>query len=226
MFIHGWDRPVDDDEWRDFVAGQGFGELVAAGAGRAVAVVVPTQFVIEDDQILVHLLVQNPIWAALEENPKVLLAVSGDWAFIPSAWKAIDDEDPTLGVPTTYYASVQLTGTARLLSGADDVAEVLRRQLARLQPEVAVVDPSQHARRLGAIRAARIDIEEVRAKFKYGGNVDAAHRQAAAERLEARGGPGDVAAAAHVRARLDGTGHSTAAEPDTTEDPPLALDHD
>ncbi len=203
MFIHNWDRPVDDREWRDFVAAQGFGELVAAGAGRQVAVVVPTQFVIEDDQILVHLLAQNPIWAALEENPKALLAVSGDWAFIPSAWKAIDDEDPRLGIPTTYYASVQLIGTARILSDPDDVAEVLRGQLARLQPDIEVVDPSEHGRRLGAIRAARIDVEEVRAKFKYGGNVDAAHRQAAAERLEARGGPGDQAAAARVRARLD-----------------------
>ena len=216
MFIHGWDRPIDDDEWRDFVAAQGFGELVAAGVGREVAVVVPTQFVIEDDQILVHLLAQNPIWTALEENPKVLLAVSGDWAFIPSAWKAIDDEDPTLGIPTTYYASVQLTGTAHVLSDPEDVAAVLRRQLARLQPEVEVVDPSDHARRLGAIRAARIDIEDVRAKFKYGGNVDVAHRRATAERLAARGGPGDLAAAAHVRARLDD------AEPDTPRSPPLA----
>jgi transcriptional regulator len=213
VFIHQWDRPGDDREWCDFVAAQGFGELVAAGAGRQVAVVVPTQFVIEDDQILVHLLAQNPIWAALEENPTVLLAVSGDWAFIPSAWKAIHDEDPALGIPTTYYASVQLTGTARIVADPDGVAAVLRSQLARLQPEVAVVDPSEHGRRLGAIRAARIDIEEVRAKFKYGGNVDAAHRQAAAERLEARGGPGDLAAAAHVRGRLD------SAEPDIDSSP-------
>ena len=35
---------------------------------------------------------------------------------------------------------------------------------------------------------------EVRAKFKYGGNVDAAHRLAVAERLAERGGPGDAAA--------------------------------
>ena len=108
---------------------------------------------------------------------------------------------------------MQLTGTARILADPDDVAAVLRGQLARLQPDIEVVDPSEHARRLGAIRAARIDIEEVRAKFKYGGNVDAAHRRAAAERLEARGGPGDQAAAARVRDRLE------PAEPDTTSGP-------
>ena len=31
-------------------------------------------------------------------------------AAVPAAWKAIGDEDPTLGIPTTYYAAVQLVG--------------------------------------------------------------------------------------------------------------------
>jgi transcriptional regulator len=39
----------------------------------------------------------------------------------------------------------------------------------------------------------------VRAKFKYGGNVDAEHRLAVVDRLKRRNGPGDAAAAAHVR---------------------------
>ena len=43
----------------------------------------------------------------------VVLAVSGDWAMIPSDWKVTGDEDPRRGIPTTYYASVQLTGGPR-----------------------------------------------------------------------------------------------------------------
>ena len=31
--------------------------------------------------------------------PRWCLSVAGDWAFIPSAWKAIDGEDPALGYP-------------------------------------------------------------------------------------------------------------------------------
>ena len=42
----------------------------------------------------------------------MVLSVAGDWSYIPSAWKAIGDEDPRFGIPTTYYAGVQLTGTA------------------------------------------------------------------------------------------------------------------
>lgn len=201
MFIHEWDAGTDE-EWRAFVAAHGFGELIAAGRGRAVAVVVPTQFVVVGDELVTHFLRLNPIWDAIEENPAVLLCVSGDWAFIPSDWKTIGAEDPTRGIPTTYYASVQLIGTARIVDDADGVAEVLRIQLAALQPQVAVVDPIEHGRRLGAIRGVRVRLTETRAKFKYGGNVDADHRLAVAERLDRRAGPGDRAAAEHLRRRL------------------------
>jgi transcriptional regulator len=44
----------------------------------------------------------------------------------------------------------------------------------------------------------------VSAKFKYGGNVDEPHRRAVVDRLQARGGVGDAAAAEHVLRRLQG----------------------
>src|SRR5262245_40193143 len=88
VFIHAWDAGTDD-EWRPFVASHGFGDLVAGGRDRDLPIVVPTQFVVVGDEVLIHLLRTNPIWAAIAENPKVLLCVSGDWAFIPSDWKTI-----------------------------------------------------------------------------------------------------------------------------------------
>jgi hypothetical protein len=42
-------------------------------------------------------------------------------------------------------------------------------------------------------------MEDVRTKFKYGANVDGAHRDAVAAHLAARGGPGDRAAIAQMR---------------------------
>ncbi len=203
MYIAPVDAGIDEDEWRTFVSAQGFGHLVASGRGRDVPVVVPTQFVLEGDEILLHLVARNPVFEAIEEQSRVLMSVAGDWAFIPSTWKAIGDEDPRLGIPTTYYAAVQLTGTAEVLDDPDLVAAVLRVQLARIQPGVDVADPADaHRGQLRSIRAIRIGLEEVRAKFKYGGNVDAAHRMAVVDRLYDRGGPGDVAAAAHTLRRL------------------------
>jgi transcriptional regulator len=202
VFIHDWDAGTDD-EWRSFLASHRVGELIARGRNRDVPVVVPTQFVLNGDEVLVHLLRPNPIWAAIAENPNVLLCVSGDWAFVPSSWKAIGDEDPARGIPTTYYASVQIAGTARVIDDPEGIAEVLGAQLSDLQPDIEVVDPREHGSRLRAIRALRLEIASVRSKFKYGGNVDVAHRMAVANRLAERDGPGDRAAASHLRRRLD-----------------------
>lgn len=202
MYISAVDRSVGEREWRPFVEHHGFGHLVAAGRDREIPVVVPTQFVLDADEVLLHLVAANPIFDALAEQPRVVLSVAGDWAFIPSAWKAIGVEDPRLGIPTTYYAAVQLVGTARVGSDPASVAEVLRRQVAVLQPEVSIADPADaHGAKLGAIRAVTITVDEVRAKFKYGGNVDDAHRRAVVERLRERSGPGDVEAAAHAERR-------------------------
>ena len=156
--------------------------------------------------VWLHLVRANPIFAALAENPRVLLSVAEDWAFIPSSWKAIEDEDPALGIPTTYYGAVQLSGTATVhdeRSAPGSVAAILRRQLGTFQPDEPVADPADvHQAKLLAILGIELRVEDVRAKFKYGGNVDEPHRQAVVTRLRARGGPGDAAAAAHVVRRL------------------------
>jgi transcriptional regulator len=206
MYIAPVDDTLGQDEWRPFLALHPFGHLVAAGRRRDVPVVVPTQFIVEGDTVWLHLVRTNPVFDALAENPRVVLSVAADWAFIPSAWKAIDGEDPSLGIPTTYYAAVQMTGTATVLDERIEpgaVAAVLRRQLGTFQPDVAVADPATaHQKKLAAILGIRIDVEQVRGKFKYGGNVDADHRLAVAEHLRQRGGPDDAAAAAHVQRRL------------------------
>jgi transcriptional regulator len=215
MLIHPWDAGGSDEEWVDFVrgtggtpanggvaAGGGFGHLVASGRDRDVPVVVPTQFaLVSADLVLLHLARPNPIWSALAENPSVLLSIAGDWAYIPAAWKAIGDEDPRMGVPTTYYAAVQLIATAQVVDDEAGKAEILRVQLGVTEPGSGAADPAEHGRRLAGIRGLRLTIREVRAKFKYGGNVDDAHRAEVAERLRERGGPGDAAALAHLRRR-------------------------
>jgi transcriptional regulator len=196
------DRPLDEAEWRGFVTATGFGHLVAAGRDRATPVAVATQFVLDHDEVLAHVAVTSPLLAALAERPRAMLCVAGDWAFVPSHWKAIGDEDPKLGIPTTYFAAVQLAGLVTVVSDPEQLAGVLRRQLASLQPDVEVADPAGHADRLRAIRGIVLAVETVAARFKYGGNVDAAHRRAVLARLEQRGGAGDLAAAAHVRRRM------------------------
>jgi transcriptional regulator len=202
VLIHPWDAGTSEQEWTAFVRAHGFGHLVAAGRDRDVPVVVPTQFVLHDaGHVLLHLARPNPIWRALAENPRVVLSVAGDWAYIPAAWKAIGEEDPRRGVPTTYYAAVQLIAEAVIVDDDAGKADILRRQLADAEPGSDVVDPLEHGRTLNGIRGLRLDVTEVRAKFKYGGNADDAHRARVAQELAHRGRPGDAASRGHLLRR-------------------------
>ena len=203
MLIHPWDEPLAEPDALAFVRRTGFGHLVAPGR-REVPVVVPTQYVVDsDDVVLLHLARPNPIWSALAESSTVVLSVAGEWAYVPAAWKAIAAEDPALGIPTTYYAAVQLVADAKVLDDEEAKLAVLRAQLALLEPGSDVADPSVHSRKLAGIRGLRLSVREVKAKFKYGGNVDAAHRSAIADRLAQRSGPGDAAARAQVLRSLE-----------------------
>jgi transcriptional regulator len=208
VLIHPWDAPAGDAECWAFVRSQGFGHLIAPGR-RELPVVVPTQFLVDDTpgaaspDVLLHLARPNPIWSALDESPTVLLSVAGDWAYVPSAWKAVGDEDPAMGIPTTYYAAAQLVADATIVDDDEGKLAILRRQLASYEPAIAHADPAAHHRRLAGIRGLRLRVRAVTGKFKYGGNVDAAHRQAVAQRLESRGGPGDRAARDHLLRRLE-----------------------
>lgn len=199
MLIHPHDDASDDAaQWRSFLETQGFGHFVAAGSHRLVPVVVPTQFLLRDDQLLFHLARPNPVFECLAENDNCLLSVAGDWAYIPGAWKTIGDEDPRRGIPTTYYGAVQLTGRATIVDDPTAIAEVLRNQLAALEPDGDYVDPLEHGKRLGSIRGIVMTITAVRAKFKYGGNVDRDHREHIERQLTDRNGPGDSAARKHL----------------------------
>ena len=203
MYIAAADRSVGEHEWRPFVEAQAFGHLVAPGVGLDYPVVAPTQYALDGSEVLFHFARPNPVLDAVSANSHVVLSVAGDWAFIPSSWKAIGEEEPLLGIPTTYYGAVQLKGHAEVRSDPHGVADVLRRQLACLQPSIAIADPSvAHPGQLTAIRGVVLTIDKVAAKFKYGGNVDTAHRLAIAKRLHDAAGPVSPAAT-HTERRLN-----------------------
>lgn len=202
VLIHPWDAGTSTQEWVDFVRHQGFGQLVAAGRDRDVPVVVPTQYALTSPELVeLHLARPNPIWAALGENPRAVLSVASDWAYVPAAWKAVGGEDPRMGVPTTYYAAVQLVVDTEVVDDAAEKATILRTQLGVTEPGSGAADPAEHGRTLNGIRGLRLHVREVRAKFKYGGNVDDAHRAAVVGHLVERDGPGDGAAVQHLQRR-------------------------
>ena len=195
MLVHPWAAPQSDDEWRTWLSGRRVGTLVCPTDD--LPVVVPTHFVWDGDQVLLHLARPNPALAALAARPRCLFSVHGDWAYVPSYAKAVAGEDPALGIPTSYYAAVTLTCTATLLED-EELLALLRAQLGAFEPGSGVADPSVHRRHLPGIRGVRLAVEGVQAKLKYGGNADEAHRAVVAEHLTATGA---TAALEHLRRR-------------------------
>jgi len=206
VLVHPWDAPLDDAEWREWLARNDFGQLIAAGRDREVPVVVPTHFRYDGaTTVELHLAKPNPVWPAIAENPTVLFTVVGDYVYVPSTWGAAPGTPPERGIATSYYATVQLTCRATVVDDDAEKAALLRRQLSVFQPEggyAAVTEADEHyARRLPQIRGLRLDVTAVRGKFKYGGNKEPDHRGVIADRLAGRDGPMDAAAREHLLRR-------------------------
>lgn len=190
--MHPWDAASGEDEWRAWLAsGSSFGQLVVADPGGWPAVV-PTHFTVgEERTVLLHLARPNPVWRLIEAQPRVVLSVIGDDAYVPTTWRAAPGSPVTDGVPTSYYAAVQLRCHAEIVDDPVDKAELLRRQLRDLQPEeehaLVAVDEAPYGRLLPGIRGLRLHILDVVAKFKFDDHKSVEHRLAVAERLQQRG---------------------------------------
>lgn len=218
MLIHPWDS-ARDDEWREWLGTTApFGQLAVTNNDPAGApILIPTHAVIEGPDLLIHLARPNPVWPHIPAHPRVVFSVIGDYAYIPSTWRAKaggPDED---GVPTSYYAAVQFTCDAAIVDDPDEKAELLRTQLRHLQPvgDHAEVSPdaAPYGRMLPGLRAMRLQILDVVAKFKYDDHNPIEHRMRVTERLVERDGLHDLGAAAQQSRRLDERGEWKPGQP-------------
>lgn len=208
MLIHPWDAALDTAEWQNWLAHTDrFGTLAVNNINPSHApLLVHTHFTLTDSELLIHLARPNPVWPHLEQATEVRLAVIGDYAYIPSYWRAKaggPDED---GVPTSYYSAVQFVCRPKIFDDAESKVQILRAQLGDLQPEgghaPVKVDAEPYGRMLPGIRAVRMTIVGVEAKFKYDDHNPVEHREQVSGHLEERGTGLDAATATHQRLRL------------------------
>ncbi|MGX1268618.1 FMN-binding negative transcriptional regulator [Streptomyces phaeoluteigriseus] len=207
MLIHLWDAPRDDAEWQQWLAVRDFGQLAVNGLPGEPPWVQPLHFAYDAGrgEALTHLARPNPLWAALEADPEVVLSVVDDHVYVPGPWQAPPETPPEHGTPTSFYAAVQLRCTARLVDDPDAKAGLLNRQMGHLQPEGGsarvAAGEVPYGRLLSGIRGIRLEVTGVRAKFKYAGHRPEETRERIAAGLAARGGPGDTAAREHLLRR-------------------------
>lgn len=212
MLIHPWDASLETAEWQEWLGHTDrFGVLAVNNTdpGRA-PVLVPTHFTVAGDELLVHLARPNPVWPHLEAATEVRLAVIGDYAYIPTYWRAKaggPDED---GVPTSYYAAVQFVCRPTIVDDPDGKVDILTTQLGDFQPEgrhaTVAVGQGPYGRMLRGIRGVRLAVLGVEAKFKYDDHNPVEHRERVIDNLERRGRGLDSGAAAQQRRRLSAIG--------------------
>src|SRR3954453_3543833 len=137
MFIQPWDATIDEAEWRDWLATTDrFGVLVVNNLDPARApLVLPTHFTLGEGELLMHLARPNAVWPHLEASPEVRLALTGDYAYIPTYWRAKASGPDEDGVPTSYYSAVQFVCAPTLADDPQEKAEILTAQLNDMQPE-------------------------------------------------------------------------------------------
>ncbi|MFG3346500.1 FMN-binding negative transcriptional regulator [Streptomyces sp. NPDC048018] len=210
MLIHPWDAAHDEGEWRSWLAAHDFGQLAVNGAPGEPPWVQPMHFRYEPTpgpygQVIAHLARPNPLWHDLEQRPVVLLSVVDDYVYVPGHWTAPAGSPSSHGTPTSYYAAVQLRCTAHVVEDPAEKAALLNRQVAHFQPEggTAEVRPAEppFGRMLAGIRVLRLEVTDVRAKFKYAGNKPQDVQERVRAHLAERDGPGDAAARSHQTRR-------------------------
>ena len=150
------------------------------------------------------------MWPHLEAAAEVRLAVIGDYAYIPTYWRAKaggPDED---GVPTSYYPAVQFVCRPTIVDDPEGKVEILTAQLGDFQPEggyaTVAVGEAPYGRMLRGIRGVRLAVLRVDAKFKYDDHNPVEHRQRVIGNLEERGHALDAGAAEQQRRRLAAIG--------------------
>ena len=114
----------------------------------------------------------------------------GDYAYIPTYWRAKaggPDED---GVPTSYYTAVQFVCRPTVVDDPQGKADILTAQLADIQPEgrhaTVAVDEAPYGRMLSGIRGIRLAVLRVDAKFKYDDAKPVEHRERVITNLQER----------------------------------------
>ena len=207
MLIHPWDAPHDEREWQQWLAVHDFGQLAVNGLPGEPPHVQPLHFMYDAErgEVLTHLARPNPLWPALEANPDVLLSVVDDYVYVPGPWQAPPDTPPEHGTPTSFYAAVQLRCRAHVVDDPAEKAELLNRQVGHFQPEggsaAVAVGEAPFGRLVPGLRGLRLEVVDVRAKFKYANHRPQDVQDRVVAGLEARGGTKDAMARDHLLRR-------------------------
>lgn len=197
--------PVTTDQIEAFVESMLHGTVIASPpGGHPQASILP--FVKTGDQIELHFVRKDPVFAALEQYPRCTFLVSDYLAFTPH-----DFVDPVdAGRATLHFRAVSYSCEAHDISTEPAaVAGALGRLLRHHEPGAAYDEIRAEGRyeaRLRMLGTARLTVVGTQAKFKTGPADTSEVKRQVVARLRRRNEPGDQRAAEVIESYLDRLG--------------------
>jgi len=132
---------------------------------------VPVNFVHEKDVIYFHGSLSGRKMRILKQNPKVSFSIVENFSLIASYFSS----EEGLACPATqFFKSIIIDGKVSVVSSREEKSRVMMLLMQKLQPEGGYrpFKDTDYDKMLNATAVLKIDIENLRAKFKFGQNLD------------------------------------------------------
>lgn len=132
---------------------------------------IPVNFVHDEDIIYFHGSIGGRKMKILKENPKVSFSIVENFSIIASYFSS----DEGLACPATqFFKSIIIDGEVSIVQEKREKIKALTLLMQKLQPEggYKTFDDFLYEKMLNATAVLRIDIKNIRAKFKFGQHLD------------------------------------------------------
>jgi transcriptional regulator len=181
MYIPEDFKITDSKEIHEFIALNGFGQLLSNADGRLFSTHIP--FLLSDDKtkLLGHLAKQNPQVKDIE-GQEVLVTLQGAHDYISPSWYA------SPGVPTWNYQAVHIYGRCIVFNDPRMLKSVIDTLTEKYESQFSTPwQPNYGSSMLGAIVGIEININEIQCKYKLSQNRSTQDQQQVIEQLKIKG---------------------------------------
>ena len=132
---------------------------------------VPVNFVHEGDVIYFHGSQSGRKMKMLRANPKVSFSIVENFSIIASYFSSANE----LACPATqFFKSINIDGKVTIIEKKEEKIKALTLLMKKLQPEggYKAFEDALYEKMINATAILKIDIQELRAKFKFGQHLD------------------------------------------------------
>jgi nitroimidazol reductase NimA-like FMN-containing flavoprotein (pyridoxamine 5'-phosphate oxidase superfamily) len=161
-----------------------YGTLALCDEGKPFSV--PVNFVMLDEAVYFHGSHKGRKMSTLAKNAQVSFSVVENYSLIQSYFSSTDGS----ACPSTqFFKSVVIDGRAIMVEKQEEKAKVLESLMQKLQPEGKYIPLSHESyeKSLKATAVVKIEIDELKCKFKFGQHLNQERFDMVVKYLEQRG---------------------------------------